>query len=146
MAEAAAAAEAGPPPKAGRARGHVSSWPMTTMHNALGLSTPLTSNTTLAAAQPAVNVDYVAKYLAKPALQLDFDFDDMPELESASSSDFDSDDIPELVGDSTSDFDFDDMPELEGNSSSDVDDMPDLGALALGALGGMANTADPCDG
>jgi hypothetical protein len=123
---------------------HVSSWPMATMHNALGLSTPLTSNTTLAAAQPAV--DYVAKYLAKPALQLDFDFDDMPELESASSSDFDSDDIPELVGDSTSDFDFDDMPELEGNSSSDIDDMPDLGALALGALGGMANTADPCDG
>ena len=127
-------------------KGHVSSWPMATMHNALGLSTPLTSNTTLAAAQPAV--DYVAKYLAKPALQLDFDFDDMPELEheSASSSDFDSDDIPELVGDSTSDFDFDDMPELEGNSSSDIDDMPDLGALALGALGGMANTADPCDG
>ena len=149
---------------------------MATMLNALGLSTPLTSNTTLAAAQPAI--DYVVKYSAKPALQLDsdfgempdlesvsssdfdsddipelagdsnsdFDFDDMPELESASSSDFDSDDIPELVGDSSSDFGFDDMPELEGNNSSDIDDMPDLGALALGALGGMANTADPCDG
>jgi hypothetical protein len=87
------------------------------MHNALGLSTPLTSNTTLAAAQPAV--DYVAKYLAKPALQLDFDFDDMPELESASSPD----------------FGFDDMPELGGSSSSDIDDMPNLGGLALGALG-----------
>ena len=117
---------------------------MSTMHNALGLSAPLTSNTTLAAAQPAV--DYVAKYLAKPALQLSFGFGDMPELESASSSNFDSDIIPELVGDSSSDFDFDDMPELEGNSSSDVDDMPDLGALALNALVGMADTADPCDG
>ena len=135
VAEAAAAAEAGPPPKAGRARGHVSSWPMTTMHNALGLSTPLTSNTTLAAAQPAVNVDYVAKYLAKPALQLDFDFDDMLDLESASSSDFDPDNILELVGDSSSKFGFGDMPELESNSGSDIDDMPDLGALALPSAG-----------
>ena len=62
------------------------------------------------------------------------------------SSDFDSDDIPELAGDSSSDFDFDHTPELESNSSSDIDDMPDLGPLALNALGGMANTADPCDG
>ena len=144
MAEAAAAAEAEPPPKADRSKGHVSSWPMSTMHNALGLSTPLTSNTTLAAAQPAV--DYVAKYLAKPALQLSFGFGDMLELESANSSDFDSDNIPELVGDSSSDFDFDDVPELVGDNSSDIDDMPDLGVLALNALGGMADTADPCDG
>ena len=116
------------------------------MHNALGLSSPLTcaSNTTLAAMQPAA--DYVAKHLAKPALQLDIGFGDMPELESASSSDFDFDDIPELVGNSSSDFDFDDMPELGGNSSSDIDDMPDLGALALNALEGMADTANPCDG
>ena len=118
------------------AAGHASSWPMATMHNALGLSIPLTSNTTLAAAQPAVG--YVAKYLAKPALQLDFDFGDMPELESASSSDFDPDDILEHVGDSSSDFDFDDMPELGGSNSSDIDDMPNLGALALNALGGTA--------
>jgi len=60
--------------------------------------------------------------LSKPALQLDFDFDDMPELESASSPD----------------FGFDDMPELGGSSSSDIDDMPNLGGLALGALGGTA--------
>ena len=80
----------------------------------------------------------IAKYLAKPALQLDFDFGDMPELESASSSDFDSDDILGHVSDSSSDFDFDDMPELEGSSSSDIDDMPNLGALALNDLGGTA--------
>ena len=114
------------------------------MHNALGLSTPLTSNTTLAAAQPAV--DYVVKHLAKPALQLDFDFGEMPELGDASSPGFGSDDTPELVGDSSPDFDFGDMPKLGGNSSPDIDDMPGLGALALGALGGMANTADPCGG
>ena len=80
----------------------------------------------------------VARYLSKPALQLDFDFDDMPELESASSPDFGFDDMPELGGSSNSDPGFDDMPELGGSSSSDIDDMPNLGGLALGALGGTA--------
>ena len=117
---------------------------MGAMHNALGLSTPLTSNTTLAAAQPAVG--YVAKCLAKPALQLDFGFGEMPELGGASSPGFDSGDIPELMGDSSPGFGFDDMLGLGGGSSPGIGDMPGLGALALGALGGMASTADPCGG
>ena len=105
-------------------------WPMATIHNALGLSSLLASNTTLAAPQSAV--DCVAKYLAKPTLQLECpDTPDMPEL-APSNTNFD--------------FDFDDMPELVGTSSSDVDDMPDLGALALNALEGMADTTNPCDG
>ena len=78
----------------------------------------------------ALGYSYAAKYLAKPALQLECPDTSVLEL-LPSSPDPNFGEMPELEGDSGSDFDFDDMPELVGNSSSDVDDMPDLGTLAL---------------